>query len=61
VRVAGAGALPLLQEFAAKDPRFVRDYTEFRDLYASGTVDFARIWLGKAEHHSCLVEEGAPH
>lgn len=61
VRVAGAGALPLLQEFAAKDPRFVRDYTEFRDLYASGTVDFARIWLGKAEHHQCLVEEGAPH
>lgn len=61
VRVAGAGALPLLQEFAAKDPRFVQDYTEFRDLYASGTVDFARIWLGKAEHHQCLVEEGAPH
>ncbi len=61
VRVAGAGALPLLQEFAAKDPRFVQDYTEFRDLYAAGTVDFARIWLGKAEHHSCLVEEGAPH
>ncbi len=61
VRVAGAGALPLLQEFAAKDPRFLQDYTEFRDLYASGTVDFARIWLGKAEHHACLVEEGAPH
>jgi hypothetical protein len=61
VRVAGAGALPLLQEFAAKDSRFMQDYTEFRDLYASGTVDFARIWLGKPEHHQCLVEEGAPH
>ncbi|WP_323379008.1 HEAT repeat domain-containing protein [Pyxidicoccus xibeiensis] len=61
VRVAGADALPLLLEFSQKDPRFVRDYTEFRDLYASGTVDFARIWLGKGEHHSCLVEEGAPH
>ncbi|MFP2927885.1 HEAT repeat domain-containing protein [Pyxidicoccus sp. 3LG] len=61
VRVAGADALPLLEEFARKDPRFVRDYTEFRDLYASGTVDFARIWLGKGEHHACLVEEGAPH
>ncbi|NMO15813.1 HEAT repeat domain-containing protein [Pyxidicoccus fallax] len=61
VRVAGADALPLLAEFAAKDSRFTQDYTEFRDLYASGTVDFARIWLGKAEHHSCLVEEGAPH
>ncbi|MFP2904139.1 HEAT repeat domain-containing protein [Pyxidicoccus sp. 3LFB2] len=61
VRVAGAGALPLLQEFATKDPRFQQDFTDFRDLYASGTVDFARIWLGKAERHSCLVEEGAPH
>jgi hypothetical protein len=61
VRVAGADALPLLAEFAAKDARFAQDYTEFRDLYASGAVDFARIWLGKAEHHACLVEEGAPH
>jgi hypothetical protein len=61
VRVAGADALPTLEQFAAKDPRFARDYVEFRDLYATGAVDFARIWLGKAEHHACLVEEGAPH
>ncbi|WP_141328873.1 HEAT repeat domain-containing protein [Myxococcus sp. AB025B] len=61
VRAAGEGALPLLARLAAKDPRFQRDYTEFQQLYASGTVDFARIWLGKGEHHACLVEEGAPH
>jgi hypothetical protein len=61
VRVAGAAALPLLAEYAAKDPRFMKDYTELKDLYASGTVDFARIWLKKAEHHSCLVEDGALH
>src|SRR5215217_6125353 len=61
VRAAGEQALPMLARLAAKDPRFQRDYTEFKQLYASGTVDFARIWLGKGEHHACLVEEGAPH
>ncbi|NTX03267.1 HEAT repeat domain-containing protein [Myxococcus sp. CA040A] len=61
VRAAGEKALPLLARLAAKDPRFQRDYAEFKQLYASGTVDFARIWLGKGEHHACLVEEGAPH
>jgi hypothetical protein len=61
VRAAGPQALPTLEQFAAQDPRFARDYTEFRDLYAAGTVDFARIWLGKGEYHECLVEEGAPH
>ncbi|NVJ16066.1 HEAT repeat domain-containing protein [Myxococcus sp. AM010] len=61
VRAGGEKALPLLEQFAAKDPRFTQDYLEFKALYASGTVDFARIWLGKREHHNCLVEEGAPH
>ncbi|MBL0694767.1 HEAT repeat domain-containing protein [Comamonas sp. JC664] len=61
VRAAGEKALPLLEQFATKDPRFTQDYLEFQALYASGTVDFARIWLGKREHHNCLVEEGAPH
>lgn len=61
VRAAGPKALPTLEQFAAQDPRFARDFTEFRDLYAAGTVDFARIWLGKGEYHNCLVEEGAPH
>ncbi|HEU4533275.1 MAG TPA: hypothetical protein VFS00_04125, partial [Polyangiaceae bacterium] len=41
-RVAGAGALPLLAEFAATDPRFKDDHADFVALYASGTTDFAR-------------------
>jgi hypothetical protein len=61
VRAAGANALPLLQQFAAQDPRFVEDYQDFQKLYATGTVDFSRIWLGVQERHSCIVEEGAPH
>jgi hypothetical protein len=61
VRAAGADALPLVQQFAQKDPRLQQDYLDFKELYAAGTVDFARIWMGKKEHHECLVEEGAPH
>lgn len=56
-RVAGAGALPLLSEMAAIDPRFAPDRDDFAALYRSGTVDFGRIWLGKAERHQCLSEE----
>jgi hypothetical protein len=59
VRVAGAGALPLLGEFAALDPRFAQDRDDFAALYRTGAVDFARIWLGKAERHQCVAEEGA--
>ncbi|MFE8604983.1 HEAT repeat domain-containing protein [Archangium violaceum] len=61
VRAGGAQALPLLAQMAAQDPRFAQDYQDFQKLYASGAVDFARIWLGKEERHQCLVEEGAPH
>jgi hypothetical protein len=61
VRAAGAGAMPVLQQMAAQDPRFLPDYQDFVKLYAEGTVDFARIWLGKEERHQCIVEEGAPH
>ena len=61
VRVAGAGALPLLAEFAAMDPRFAEDKQDFMTLYASGTVDFNRIWLGKVERHQCVIEEGVDH
>jgi len=61
VRAAGPNALPLLQQFAAQDPRFVADLQNFQKLYAEGTVDFARIWLGVEERHNCLMEEGAPH
>lgn len=61
VRAAGAEALPVVAEMAKKDPRLQQDYEDFKKLYAEGTVDFARIWTGKEERHSCTVEEGAPH
>jgi hypothetical protein len=61
VRAAGAEALPVVAEFAKKDPRLQQDYEDFKKLYAEGTVDFARIWTGKEERHNCTVEEGAPH
>jgi hypothetical protein len=61
VRAAGADALPVVAQFAQQDPRLKQDYLDFKELYAAGTVDFARIWLGKKEHHDCLMEEGAPH
>jgi hypothetical protein len=61
VRAAGADALPLVEQFAQKDPRLQQDYVDFKELYATGTVDFARIWQGKKEHHDCIMEEGAPH
>ncbi len=61
VRAAGAEAMPVVEKFAQKDPRLQQDYLDFKELYAAGTVDFARIWLDKKEHHDCLVEEGAPH
>ena len=57
-RVGGAGALPLLAELAAVDKRFQEDHQDFAALYAAGTVDFARVWLGKAERHQCVSEEG---
>lgn len=58
VRIAGPAALPVLAEYTRIDPRFKEDYEEFRGLYSSGTVDFARIWLGKTEHIQCPPEEG---
>jgi hypothetical protein len=61
LRAAGADALPLVQEFAKKDPRLQQDYVDFKELYAAGTVDWTRVWMGKKEYHDCIVEEGAPH
>ncbi|QSQ27059.1 HEAT repeat domain-containing protein [Pyxidicoccus parkwayensis] len=61
LRAAGADALPLAAEFARKDPRLQQDYVDFKELYAAGTVDWARIWMNKKEYHECVVEEGAPH
>ncbi len=58
VRAAGAQALPLLERFAAQEPRLAQDYTDFKDLYAAGTTDFARIWQGKPERILCHEDEG---
>ena len=57
VRAAGARALPLLRELARVDRRFAVDVAEFEQLYASGLADFERVWLDKAEHHACGVDE----
>ena len=56
-RAAGPGALPVLEALARMDKRFQVDLTEFKKLYASGVRDFERIWLDKAENHSCTQED----
>ncbi len=53
VRAGGAGALPLIEDFARQDARFRRDAQEFKALYGSGQVDFNRVWQGKGIHHRC--------
>ena len=44
-RTAGKDALPVMANMAIIDPRFQGIYGEFDRLYASGIVDFGRIWL----------------
>ncbi|WP_082363475.1 hypothetical protein [Chondromyces crocatus] len=61
VRVGGAGAMPILAAYAALDPRFKDDHQDFMAIYAAGTVDFERVWMGKVERHQCVLEEGMPH
>jgi hypothetical protein len=56
VRAGGARALPLLAGFAKLDPRFQQDYLDYKQLYASGMVDFNRISLEKKVHHSCEAQ-----
>jgi hypothetical protein len=43
-RTAGKDALPVMANMAMTDPRFQGIYQEFEKLYASGIVDFGRIW-----------------
>ncbi|HEX2571410.1 MAG TPA: hypothetical protein VH877_17760 [Polyangia bacterium] len=58
-RVAGKDALPIMANMAQGDPRFQGIYQEFDRLYASGIVDFGRLWLslpsdnpfGCLDHH----------
>jgi hypothetical protein len=58
VRAAGAQALPLLERFAALEPQLAPDYTDFKELYAAGATDFARIWQSKPERIQCHEDEG---
>lgn len=55
-RLAGKDALPVLAEMAVQDPRFQPDYRAFEQIYASGVVDFERVWLSlpSQDPHGCL-------
>lgn len=58
LRAGGPSALPLVQEFARKDPRFQQDYLDFKSLYDAGHVDFDRVWLNKPIRHQCEASDG---
>lgn len=55
-RAAGQDALPVMADMAAADPRFQSDYQIFEQIYASGVVDFERVWLTlpSQDPHGCL-------
>ncbi|HYH95127.1 hypothetical protein [Hyalangium sp.] len=55
-RVAGKDALPVMANMAIQDPRFQPDYQAFEQLYASGVLDFVRVWnsLPNPDPHHCL-------
>ncbi|SEU30584.1 hypothetical protein [Stigmatella erecta] len=55
-RAAGRDALPVMANMAMTDPRFQPDYQAFERLYASGTLDFVRLWnsLPDQDPHHCL-------
>ncbi|MDY7233117.1 hypothetical protein [Hyalangium rubrum] len=55
-RAAGKNALPVMANMAVTDPRFQANYHDFQRLYASGVLDFDRIWFGLPDQnpHGCL-------
>ncbi len=55
-RVAGKDALPVMANMAVVDPRFQPLYRDFERLYASGTLDFVRVWnsLPNQDPFNCL-------
>jgi hypothetical protein len=55
-RAAGKDALPVMADMAMTDPRFQGNYHDISRLYASGVVDFDRIWFGlpSQDPHGCL-------
>ena len=46
----------MMADMAAVDPRFQSDYQIFAQIYASGVVDFERVWLAlpSQDPHGCL-------
>ncbi len=58
-RAAGPRALPTMQRMARVDAQFAPDYDIFAGLYASGVVDFERVWtsLPDDDPHHCLLHE----
>ncbi|MFY2561219.1 hypothetical protein ACN469_26700 [Corallococcus terminator] len=55
-RAAGKDALPVMANMALIDPRFQPTYQDFERIYASGVVDFERVWLALADQdpYGCL-------
>ena len=55
-RVAGREALPTMANMAIADPRFQPIYQTFEAIYASGTLDFVRVWnsLPEQDPFTCL-------
>jgi hypothetical protein len=55
-RVAGKDALPVMANMAIIDPRFQPQYHAFEQLYASGVLDFVRVWnnLPTQDPFGCL-------
>jgi hypothetical protein len=55
-RVSGKAALPVMANMAMIDPRFQPQYRAFEQLYASGTLDFMRLWdsLPNQDPFGCL-------
>ncbi|WP_141323639.1 hypothetical protein [Myxococcus sp. AB025B] len=48
-RAAGQEALPVMAKMALIDPRFQPLYQDFERIYASGVVDFERVWNALAD------------
>ncbi|MCP3057277.1 hypothetical protein LXT21_00640 [Myxococcus sp. K38C18041901] len=48
-RAAGREALPVMAKMALLDPRFQPLYQDFERVYASGVVDFERVWNALAD------------
>ncbi|AKI98611.1 Hypothetical protein AA314_00238 [Archangium gephyra] len=55
-RTAGKRALPVMANMATQDPRFQGVYQEFERLYASGVLDFVRLYnsLPNQDPFNCL-------